>query len=103
MRLRRPGYADVAATLALVCDSAAPPTSSPPVARLGRPRSRSRTAPCLQFVDVTVEHKPPRNKRFGVRRKHWEAAINCGTFFSLWVSPMAKPKLDALVAALEAA
>jgi hypothetical protein len=50
-----------------------------------------------------VEHKPPRNKRFGVRRKHWEAAINCGTFFSLWVSPMAKPKLDALVAALEAA
>jgi hypothetical protein len=60
-----------------------------------RPDSRSR--------HETVEHKPPRNKRFGVRRKHWEAAINCGTFFSLWVSPMAKPKLDALVAALEAA
>ena len=56
------------------------------------------------FVDVTVDHRPPKKKLFGGQsEEHWRVEINCGTFISLWVAPPEKSNLDALVDALNAA
>lgn len=56
-----------------------------------------------EFTSVTVDHKPPKKKLFGGHSaEQWQATIHCGAFFSLWVTPEEKPKLDELTAALEA-
>ena len=67
-------------------------------------RESSNRRHVSEFKEVVAEHKPAKKKLFGGQtEEHWRATIQCGAFFSLWVTPEEKPKLDELTAALEAA
>jgi hypothetical protein len=67
-------------------------------------RSASNRRHVSEFKGVKTEHKPAKKKLLGGQtEEHWEAIIQCGAFFSLWVTAEEKPKLDELTAALEAA
>jgi hypothetical protein len=56
-----------------------------------------------RFKEVLVNHKPAKKKLFGGQtEEHWDVLIKCGTMYGLWVAPAEKPKLDELIAALEA-